>query len=802
AISSFSNSTYYVDILAPGSSITSTVPENGFATLQGTSMATPHVSGAWALLRQKFPHETVAQLLDRLQRTGPSITDTRNGLNRTLARIQVDAALTDTPPPAAIVFEDDFETRGENGLPEGWTLSDSGNGQGWRFDNPGERTFGFGDTFAILDSDYYGDGNAQNAFLTSPPVRVGGIDAPMLSFRHHLVTDGNGTMQVQVSEDGGQTFITAFDSNNQTMVRGGTFDAPAPERFFINLGYFVSDEADELLLRWRFEAAYGWWWAIDDVNVTGGGVAFTTYAAELTGDHEGWRFLSVPANTATHADLLSNVWTQGVPGSDNPDGDINVLLYDEATNAWLAPADMDHPAGTTAADATENAGLGLIAYIFGKERPDSETITWPKTIQASGYPFYDEISRELSRTDGGGWHLLGNPYPFPISWIKIVQEEGGAALENIRAEVFIWDAGLNDGEGGYRFNDGTEPDSNAGELGHSGIIPPFQAFWLRVDDAAATGRITFKPAHEATEDGTLYRGPQENEGLTASRPSEPLSWFKTGLRAEAASADRAAVVMLNFGTEEKSGAAAPAALSEPKLSLHLLGAAHQERQMFQYLHLEPGEERIIPIAFEAAESGTYEIAAFGDAIVPPHIEVPEIHLLDAHTGAETLLFAPQHDEYAAYSFEYEAASETVKNEHIIQNKDLFTVSVPAVPFNPGGREAASSPARFMLRLRAGSPVSSGGASAAALPATVALHQNYPNPFNPATTLAYALPEAAEIRLEVFNIAGQRVALLEEGHQPAGRHQLRFDASALSSGVYLYRLQAGEQVLTRRMTLIK
>jgi hypothetical protein len=89
-----------------------------------------------------------------------------------------------------------------------------------------------------------------------------------------------------------------------------------------------------------------------------------------------------------------------------------------------------------------------------------------------------------------------------------------------------------------------------------------------------------------------------------------------------------------------------------------------------------------------------------------------------------------------------------------------------------------------------------------LPGTFLLHQNYPNPFNPTTTIRYALPTRSQVTLTVFNPLGQRVATLVEGEREAGHHEARFDASGLATGVYLYRLQAGEFVRSRRLLFLR
>jgi hypothetical protein len=91
---------------------------------------------------------------------------------------------------------------------------------------------------------------------------------------------------------------------------------------------------------------------------------------------------------------------------------------------------------------------------------------------------------------------------------------------------------------------------------------------------------------------------------------------------------------------------------------------------------------------------------------------------------------------------------------------------------------------------------------AMIPSEYALNQNYPNPFNPSTTIEFSMPQVNFVTLEVYNMVGQKVATLVEGTRQAGVHTVTFDASTLSSGTYLYRMQAGDQMLMQKMSLIK
>jgi glucuronoarabinoxylan endo-1,4-beta-xylanase len=88
------------------------------------------------------------------------------------------------------------------------------------------------------------------------------------------------------------------------------------------------------------------------------------------------------------------------------------------------------------------------------------------------------------------------------------------------------------------------------------------------------------------------------------------------------------------------------------------------------------------------------------------------------------------------------------------------------------------------------------------PDTYRLDQNYPNPFNPSTNISYTIPEASDVTLKVFDLLGREVATLVNSRMAAGDHSVSFDASNLSSGVYIYQLRTNNYISTKKMMLIK
>ena len=89
-----------------------------------------------------------------------------------------------------------------------------------------------------------------------------------------------------------------------------------------------------------------------------------------------------------------------------------------------------------------------------------------------------------------------------------------------------------------------------------------------------------------------------------------------------------------------------------------------------------------------------------------------------------------------------------------------------------------------------------------VPDTYSLSQNYPNPFNPSTNIKFSVPDLSFVNITVYNLIGQEVIQLVNKELQKGYYEVSFNASNLPSGVYLYRLQAGNFAETKKMLLMK
>ncbi|MEQ8523385.1 lamin tail domain-containing protein [Gracilimonas sp.] len=185
---------------------------------------------------------------------------------------------------------------------------------------------------------------------------------------------------------------------------------------------------------------------------------------------------------------------------------------------------------------------------------------------------------------------------------------------------------------------------------------------------------------------------------------------------------------------------------------------------------------LLPLQFSSSNSGKLTLSVSEWESVPSDWEVK---LVDKTAGKEYTLredFSITFD-HTVLTGESESDRETTLEDYTV--KDRFVVHI-----NPPGQSVE------------------GDEQDDTLPQEVELHQNFPNPFNPATIISFYLPESEEVRLSIFNIVGQPVAVIAEGTMSAGEHQFEWDATDKPSGMYIYQLEVGKSVMTRKMTLVK
>ena len=212
----------------------------------------------------------------------------------------------------------------------------------------------------------------------------------------------------------------------------------------------------------------------------------------------------------------------------------------------------------------------------------------------------------------------------------------------------------------------------------------------------------------------------------------------------------------------------------------------------------PGNENLVYVYHGVTDAPAVDISLLDGPLLIPNLGYGEMHSEFLELAPDSYMLELTLAGTGERLFVYEADISTLENQ---------VIGIVASGFvNP---DANHNGAGFSLLavLESGEVIglrdaTSSDDATAELPSDFALEQNYPNPFNPTTNIEYALPEAAEVTLEVFNLQGQRVATLVNGQQSAGRHTVSFDAANLSSGVYLYRIQAGSFTQTQKMLLLK
>ena len=468
--------------------------------------------------------------------------------------------------------------------------------------------------------------------------------------------------------------------------------------------------------------------------------------AEINGPR-GWRVLSSPVET-TYNDLIGHLWTQGFPGSDGEQGFSNVRVLEggaaQDPSSYVSIGHINDPV---------ESGRGFLMFVYELDNPTTGEGTFPKILNVSGTEPGEDVSVPGLNPGVDVYSMIGNPFLSAIDFDSFSRDQ-------VYGTVWAYDYSVP----GFISYNGTGGDLT------DGLIGPFNGYFVR--STGATPELTIPRSAKSSATGAELLNTEQPRSIRLHAESEngphSSAWITFRDSDEELSADQFypldyRAFMTLFTADEDQ------ALDIRNLPYELAGTVTLP------LHLEawqPGEQ-----------SGFEPMTGFVTLTWPEINNIPpdwNITLMDTQTGEVIDLM---------YANSYEFTLDAPKNAATLTHKVALR--------SPDLSE--KSPARFNVIL---SQQTTSTPADSDLPREITLNQNYPNPFNPTTQISYDLPEAADVRLEIYNVQGQRISTLVNARQSPGTHHATFNAGTLASGVYIYRLQAGNTVLTRKLMLVK
>lgn len=452
----------------------------------------------------------------------------------------------------------------------------------------------------------------------------------------------------------------------------------------------------------------------------------------------GWRLLSSPVSGGTYSSLLTNIWTQGATGAGVTNGTPNGT----PNVMWSEGSTTNSFNATNVTNLNDVVplGRGFAVYVYNDDNYTADGgTTWPKTLSITGTENAAGGTYTPAHTSGTQYAIAGNPFASTIAWDAVTK---GA---NVHNAVWVWNPATSTYDA---YNDGNG-------LLAGGLIAPFQGFWIQYDGAASG--LTFPASAKST--GGIFRGKEEAPRRMVVRATDNTgsnhAWisFRDGA---------------TFG-EDRFDAVKFTPLVADYIQTFTMAAA--KAHDINTLPAGLTESLEIPLGVTTTRGGSVTLDL-------TELNLPDGWVASLRDNVAGVTMAVD----ANFSYTYESS----------RAKAALVGEAPHVL-------AATAP-RFTLII---DPLNSTSTeNGKQTTENFRLEQNYPNPFNPSTVIGFQLAVAGEARLTVYDILGRQVAVLVNGTMSAGAHSVNFDASNLTSGVYMYKLEAGGMSQVRRMTLVK
>lgn len=305
-----------------------------------------------------------------------------------------------------------------------------------------------------------------------------------------------------------------------------------------------------------------------------------------------------------------------------------------------------------------------------------------------------------------------------------------------------------------------EGSLNFESLKDTDVLTPGSFYWIKLENEMETATIELDTDELLTASREFSNGPSEIISDDAGILELVL---KSGLRQR--KVDLYIVPDNKISNQTDLNAYADFL---PEEHVPLIFSAKQNEKFFKTISIPQSTEQIvsIPLNFGSSANDSYTLSIDKWENIPSDWN---LKLFDTYTDKE-------YDLRVDFSISFDQSFN--KNDEK-QNSERFEIRIVPEAAKKQSKSAYSD-----------------------VPKEIELNQNYPNPFNPVTTISFYLPESQDVKLSIFNIVGQPVSVLFEGRLSSGRQQFEWDATDRPSGMYIYQLEVGDKVMTRKMTLVK
>ena len=480
--------------------------------------------------------------------------------------------------------------------------------------------------------------------------------------------------------------------------------------------------------------------------------AYLTPYVTISGN-AGFRMMSSFVAGTIYDDILDPLWIQGMTGADDTNGDANVWTYDPSgSGSWDAL--------TNISTASLTAGKGFLVYVFTDVDNDGDDdISGGVKLNVNG----TENSALSVNTTASKYNLLGNPFNVTIDADQLFSDNG---TTNWNSVVYVWNDAASDY---YEWN------GSAGDLSN-GLIAPYQGFWVEAKSGGTSYSFTANSRSGST--GTFYKTASDSSGsmyftITAGDKSDNMfvSFMDNGSQhLDPADADK----LLPMSAGER-----------------VVGVSYAENNSLGINNL--------PYAY----AGTISIP----------LDVIYLTVDDGSnfvTQEETVTMTWDLNELPEHITMTLTDNTTNSIIDLTQQSELTFTTIAKGSFPSSGNEAVSiypelGSSHFTVDISYSELAMDN--TAGTLPIGYALHQNYPNPFNPTTTLRYDIPENSHVTITIYDMLGRKVRTILNLQQDPGYKSLIWNATndygkPVSAGIYLYQIQAGEYISTKKMVLLK